>query len=83
MRHEYYFSRESIAALAAMPKSQRTKLIARLDALTLFPFEGEELSGKGRKEPIYARSFGDWRVVWWVDVPVFEIQVLAIESRGK
>ncbi len=82
-RHSLYFSRESIAALAALPPRRRVRLFNILDALALFPFDGETLSGDGRKEPIFARSFGEWRLVWWVDVPVFEIQVLSIESRGK
>ncbi|MEK0451425.1 MAG: hypothetical protein RL088_3693 [Verrucomicrobiota bacterium] len=32
MRHEYYFSRESIAALAAIPKSQHSTLFMLREA---------------------------------------------------
>ncbi len=82
-RFSLYFSRESIAALSALSLRRRVTLFNLIDALALFPFDGEMQPGEGRKEPTFARSFGEWRIVWWVDVPVFEIQVLSIESRGK
>ncbi len=83
MRHKLFFSSEALAALAAIPSRRRIALFKLMDALTIFPFEGEELLGEGRKEPTYARWFGDWRIVWWVDVPVFEIQVLLVERARR
>ena len=52
-----------------------------MDALALFPYDGAEVQGAGRKQPTYIRRFGEWNVVWWVDVPVGEVQVLLVERR--
>ncbi len=54
-----------------------------MDATTLFPYDGEELQGEGRKQPTHTRRFGEWRVVWWVDVPVGEVHVLLIERTQR
>ncbi len=81
--HSLYFSWEGLGGLSALPQNQRVKLLNLLDALAMLPFDGDELSGAGRNEPGFARSFDNWRIVCWVDVPVFKSQVLAIESRGK
>ncbi|MEO6786400.1 MAG: hypothetical protein ABI318_09735 [Chthoniobacteraceae bacterium] len=80
-RFRLFFSHETVAALAAIPVRRRLALFNLMDAITLFPYDGENLHGEGRKQPIYARRFGEWRVVWWVDVPVGEVQVLLIERR--
>jgi hypothetical protein len=50
-----------------------------MDAIALFPHDGNELQGEGRKQPAYVRQFGEWRIVWWVDVPVGEVHVLLVE----
>ena len=78
-RFSLFFSHESVAALAAIPARRRLILLNLLDALAMFPHDGEELRGEGRKQPTYTRRFGEWRIVWWVDFPVGEVQVLMIE----
>ena len=80
-RFRLFFSHEAVAALAAISAQRRLTLFNLMDALALFPYDGAELQGAGRKQPTYARRFGEWNVVWWVDGPVGEVQVLLIESR--
>jgi len=82
-RFRLFFSREAVAALAAIPVRRRLTLFNCMDAITLFPYDGEELQGEGKKQPAYTRRFGEWRVVWWVDVPVGEVQVLLVERRQR
>ena len=60
---------------------RRLTLFNLMDALALFPYDGAEVQGAGRKQPTYIRRFGEWNVVWWVDVPVGEVQVLLVERR--
>ena len=82
-RFGLFFSREAVAALAAIPVRRRLTLFNLMDAITLFPYDGDELQGEGRKQPIYTRRSGEWRIVWWVDVPVGEVQVLLIERTQR
>ena len=82
-RFHLFFSHEAVAALAAIPARRRLTLFNLLDALTMFPHDGDELPGEGRKQPTYIRRFGDWRIVWWVDFPVGEVQVLLIERIAR
>jgi hypothetical protein len=82
-RFRLFFSHEAVAALAAIPARRRLTLFNLIDALTLFPHDGAELQGAGKKQPTYTRRFSEWNVVWWVDVPVGEVQVLLIERRQR
>ena len=82
-RFKLFFSREAVAALAAIPVRRRITLFNLMDAITLFPYDGEEMQGEGRKQPTYKRWFGDWRVVWWVDFPVKEVHILEIERSTR
>lgn len=78
MRHHLFLSYDAVAALAALTKRQQTVIFRALDALTHFPHAGELVAGENRKDPTYTRQFGVWRIVWWVDEPVNEVQILAI-----
>ena len=82
-RFSLFFSCEAVAALAAIPVRRRLTLFNFMEAITLFPYDGEELPGEGRKQPTFTRCFGEWRVVWWVDMPVGEVQVLLIARRQR
>lgn len=78
-RFRLFFSHEAVAALAAIPARRRLALFNLVDALAMFPYHGEELHGEGRKQPTYTRRSGEWRIVWWADVPVGEVEVLLIQ----
>ena len=82
-RFSLFFSREAVAALAAIPVRRRITLFNLMDAITLFPYDGEEMQGEGRKQPTYRRWFGDWLVLWRVNIPVGEVQVLSIEKKKR
>jgi len=78
-RFRLFFSHEAVAALAAISTRRRITLFNLMDAIALFPHSAEESPGEGRKQPAYVRQFGEWQVVWWVDVPVGEVHVLLVE----
>jgi len=82
-RYKLFFSHEAVATLAAIPTRRRLTLFNLMDAIALFPHDGNELQGEGRKQPAYVRRFGEWRIVWWVDVPVGEVHVLLVERIGR
>ena len=78
-----FFSHEAVAALAAIPARRRLALFNRMDAIALFPYDGKEFQGEGRKQPAFVRQFGEWRIVWWVDFPVKEVHVLDIGRAAR
>lgn len=83
IRHRLLFAFDAVAALAAMTKRQQAALFRVLDAVAQFPHAGEVLPKMGKLEPTYVRTFGVWRVVWWVDEPVNEVQILQELRLGR
>ena len=50
-RYKLFFSHEAVATLAAIPTRRRLTLFNLMDAIALFPHDGNELQGERRKQP--------------------------------
>ena len=72
---------EAVRILDVLTRRQRQVLFRHFDHLAAFPDQAtEDVVRYGRKVPVQIKTFGLWRITWWIDGPVREVHILDIEK---
>ena len=80
-RHEWFLGPEAALALRSIPRRSADSVLRLIASLADNPdCPADEEFHRGRRDFIRVKQFDSWRITWWIDAPVKEIQILAIEK---
>lgn len=77
----WFLAEDAALALDSLTRRERTAIDRHIQQLADFPEQTPDYEVHvGAKDFVKVKRFNEWSIRWWIDDPVKEIQILAIEK---
>ena len=75
---------EATRLLDLLSRRQRSVLFRHFDHIASFPEQPtDEETSMGRRAFVKVKTFGAWKITWWVDGPVRAVEILEFAKAGR
>ena len=80
-QYRWFMAGEATATIARLPARHRRDIFKYIEQIAKFPEqEADREEQLERKDFVKTKRFGQWRITWWVDGPVKEVQIFGFEK---
>ena len=82
--YRWIVSDDATRVLDLLNRRQRSVLFHHFDHIAAFPEQvADEQTGMGRRAFVKVKTFGAWKITWWIDSPVRAVEILEIAKAGR